>query len=196
MAKQLTLHEAALKRVVVNNAAIAWFQPFVANWANLPVSVGSCPSPEMFTIAAAFAKRGAGRESAFTAMNLRPEGCSVQQHGTAFDSGPAKNHYRDLWRAGYFTATKVPVAGTMGNAYKLELTEQGVAHLESLGVIKASKAKPAKATGKPAGKRKPKPVPVPAEAETPISDAPAGNGSVPEPVTDTALAALASHFNA
>jgi hypothetical protein len=140
-----------------------------------------------------------GAEVCYPAMGLRQCGVTPAQYMCQTGSKGAANNWAQInleTPRGKATGPGYLARVPNGDGYYFALTEKGLAVLRANAGIAAPKARPAKATGKPAGKRKPKPVPVPAETETPASDAPTGNGNVPEPVTDTALAALASHFNA
>jgi hypothetical protein len=192
MAKALSVNAKALKGVKVNEAAIAWFKPYLDKW---PETAGPLPTPEMLMAAAQFSTRGAGRESGFHALQLREAGCSIFQLGQAFNCGPAHNHTRDLVKAGYFERSKVGAADSdRASAFILTFTEKGVADLQRRLGVGAPKAKPAKPV-KVARKRNK--APLPAAAETPTSDAPAATEATTSlPATVEAIAALADHFNA
>jgi hypothetical protein len=197
-------------REAVNAAVVATVQPvshLISGMKALmpkawPAMAGTRPSDALLTAAAVFSKRGlqggAGCEAGFVALQLRPEGATLQQLAVAFNAGPAHNHTRALadgagGKGGlhYFVRAK---AGT--GVFTLTFTDKGTKQLAALMAQATGAADvPAKAPAKAKRARKPKPATQAPAADTPASDAPEVTGGqvadVPAPVGDAVDAAHA-----
>ena len=191
MAK-LSFHEKALSGIKVDadHAALAWFEPFKANWAKWGVELlGSVPTPAMLTVATVTVKKlSPGLEAVNVAMACRPEGVRVSQYlNAAGAEGAAHNHLKALCNAGIFDA--IPNGAKTKFA---TLTEQGISEVNRLMVVKGLKAAPKVKVVKVARKRNATPV-AEVPVEQPVNEAPAAD--VPQAVTPEQFQALAAQFN-
>ena len=198
MSKSVITNNEALAKVTVNQAAVAWFKPWLDKW---PTQwAGPKPTLAMFMVAGLIDGKRPGVEAGHIAMCLRDGGCTVQQFTTAFSCGPANNYRRALVGSGFLSCT---VEGKP-YAFKLTFTAKGMARLEK-GIAAAALAAtagdmPAKPAKKAAGKRKAKKAADTAPAQTPTSEQPsAPEGQTAEtagdvPVSAGTLADLAAHF--
>lgn len=191
---------AVLKRIKINEAALAWFQPYLKGW---PIKwAGSAPTAEMLMVPLLLGKRP-GVEAGHIAMCLRPEGCTVQAFQTAFSCGPANNYRRALVKSGWFslTVTGKPYAFTMTFTAKGEARLVKAIEQAALAATVGDAEKPAKAKSKAKGKAKGKKATTVAEPEMPASEPASpieGQAAVTEGETTapaTSLEALAAHFN-
>lgn len=204
MAKKLTITERVLS--AINQTGIDYDHPSLAKaqaWVNdwRPEN-GTKPTPAMLWVGAATKKHGMGLEGMFIAMQLRPEGATVQSFMRATGAGgAAHNNTRALCKAGYFDRLKTQGPG-QSETFTLQFTEAGERLINELlvthGLKKAKPVKTAKPVKVKAKANKAKAAPV-TEAVTEAVDT-APEAVAPEAVsTETAtpetVAALAAHFN-
>lgn len=199
MAKMLTITERVLN--AVTQTGIDYSHPTLAKaaaWVNdWRAENGTVPTPAMLWVGAATKKQGMGLEGFFVAMQLRPEGATVQSFMRATGAGgAAHNNTRALCKAGYFDRLKTQGPG-QSETFTLQLTEAGEKLVTDLlvshGLKKAKPVKTAKPVKVKAKANKTKAAPV---AETPVDTVETPVAETPvETVTPETVAALAAHFN-
>lgn len=193
MAKPLTLTQRTLNSIPVSldHPSLAKAQAWLNDWR--PEN-GEPPTPAMLWVGAVTKKHGLGLEGLFVAMQLRPEGATVQSFMRASGAGgAAHNNTRALVKAGLFERLKTAGPG-QSETFTLAFTEAGARFISDRmvadGLKKPSKPKAVAVKAK-ANKAKAKPVETPVDTVTVelVTETPA------ETVTPDQLEALAAQFN-
>lgn len=196
MAKQkvvMTAHAKALASIKIDadHPALAWFNKYLPNFDRWGVDkLGSVPTPAMIAVATVTCKKAAGVECVNVAMAVRPEGVQVSQYLNASGAeGAAHNHLGTLVKGGIFAAidrgAKVKCA---------QLTEYGAAEINKLLIARGLKAAPKVSKPKAVKVTRPRNKKA-APTEALVADQPVSEPVSEAPVSETALADLAAHFN-
>lgn len=141
------------------------YAPVIDQWSKSPVKLGPVPSEQHFTIAHAFAPRGAGKQSLGFAMALRDGGMTRDQMlfaANLYDVAMGKPAPKGTTCLNQF---KVPTAcgelsgGNQAGVIKYTLTPKGQARLDRASSLKGAgvatdEAKPVKASAPKAPKAK------------------------------------------
>jgi hypothetical protein len=177
---------STVEAVKYQHPATSWYADLLKAW---PRDAGKKPTLSLLAMSHLLdRKKRPGVEMLHIAMALREGGCTVRQFLLAGNCGPANNYRRSLVNAGLVKCT---VEGKP-YAYVLTVTPKGekaIAKAIDALASEAANTKPAKATKKAAGKRKPVAAAIPAKPETPTSDVPTvteGHVTVDQPEMVTA----------